>query len=587
MLKASLLLILVLAWCTAEEDNTNATSTTITVLALNHRPSPFLSSEINALALQAAEDATQQERLTSLPQSSKSLPPSAEKKHRPGTVTSLGVINLDDEAKQLPQRGPNNHKAASATTPATTTEVNVVTSNPRPTKRISSAGTKKSKSAPFGNGLLRNEPWVLPLLVLSAIVLFTMTTFEVFVLCRAKRAAPSRRHLFLGQMLLLGVFMCVLLAALQALTPSFVTCAMTRLGVGLAYAIVFATLLVKSVFLISLNGGVYLPAPYQALLLLFAVLIQVAVGSQWLLNAPPRIFAPDDVPTAKPTSPTPRGNNVGSRISSHQVITASDVTPIKGAPPPPEPYGAPLCATPYEDSLAALIYVVFLMGFVGILAAKSRGIRENYRESTYIGLSIACCAPLWLGWALAGLALAPRHQDATIGFGLLATGVVVFSLMFLPRGRQLAAMGRDGRYAEDGGEERFSSLSPSAMAGYSPSFFHFKPAPPHTILTSKNGAAYYPPHLMGDRVALVPAPPLPQKKQPPPQAPMQMMPVAPPSYPRLLHYYPYLVYPPRYHPGPGLYMKPDDGNMYTTLEPTLSSNPNVFFQRNGHSGMLY
>jgi hypothetical protein len=34
-------------------------------------------------------------------------------------------------------------------------------------------------------------------------------------------------------------------------------------------------------------------------------------------------------------------------------------------------------------------------------------------------------------------------------------------------------------------------------------------------------------------------------------------------------------------------MKPDDGNMYTTLEPTLSSNPNVFFQRNGHSGMLY
>jgi hypothetical protein len=70
----------------------------------------------------------------------------------------------------------------------------------------------------------------------------------------------------------------------------------------------------------------------------------------------------------------------------------------------------PLCATPYEDSLAALIYVVFLMGFVGILAAKSRGIRENYRESTYIGLSIACCAPLWLAWALAGLALAPRHQ---------------------------------------------------------------------------------------------------------------------------------------------------------------------------------
>ncbi|CAB3382883.1 Hypothetical predicted protein [Cloeon dipterum] len=416
MLKASLHLILVLACCCSaaaaddEDPSVTTTSTTITVLALNHRPSPFLTSEINALALQAGDeqDATQQERLTSLPQSSKALPPSTEKKHRPGTVTNLGVINLDEEVvKQLAQRGPSNHKSVEATT----TEVTLVTVNPRPTKRISTAGGKRATSQPFGSGILRNEPWVLPLLVLSAIVLFTMTTFEVFVLCRAKSAAPSRRHLFLGQMLLLGVFMCVLLAALQALTPSFVTCAMTRLGVGLAYAIVFATLLVKSVFLISLNGGVYLPAPYQALLLLFAVLIQVAVGSQWLLNAPPRVFSPDEVPITKPTLATPRGNSVGSRISTHQVITASDVTPVKGSPSPlPEPYGVPLCATAYEDSLASLIYVVFLMGFVGILAAKSRGIRENYRESTYIGLSIACCAPLWLGWALAGLALAPRHQ---------------------------------------------------------------------------------------------------------------------------------------------------------------------------------
>ncbi|CAG2055546.1 unnamed protein product [Timema podura] len=60
---------------------------------------------------------------------------------------------------------------------------------------------------------------------------------------------------------------------------------------------------------------------------------------------------------------------------------------------------------------------------------------------------------------------------------------------------------------------------------------------------------------------------------------------APPSYTRMYHYYPYCYYP-RY-PG-GMYMKPEDGNMYTTLEPTLSSNPNVFFQRGGvHPGMMY
>jgi hypothetical protein len=76
--------------------------------------------------------------------------------------------------------------------------------------------------------------------------------------------------------------------------------------------------------------------------------------------------------------------------------------------------------------------------------------------------------------------------------------------MFLPRGRQLAAMGRDGRYAEDGGEERFSSLSPSAVAGYSPSFFHFKPAPAPTLLPTKHGAppgggGIYSSHLMGGK----------------------------------------------------------------------------------------
>lgn len=36
-------------------------------------------------------------------------------------------------------------------------------------------------------------------------------------------------------------------------------------------------------------------------------------------------------------------------------------------------------------------------------------------------------------------------------------------------------------------------------------------------------------------------------------------------------------------------MRPDETNLYTTLEPTLSSNPNVYFQRGGgvHPGMMY
>lgn len=40
----------------------------------------------------------------------------------------------------------------------------------------------------------------------------------------------------------------------------------------------------------------------------------------------------------------------------------------------------------------------------------------------------------------------------------------------------------------------------------------------------------------------------------------------------------------------GLFIRPtDENNLYTTLEPTMSSNPNVYFQRGGnvHPGMMY
>ncbi|EAL38917.3 AGAP011645-PA, partial [Anopheles gambiae str. PEST] len=101
---------------------------------------------------------------------------------------------------------------------------------------------------------------------------------------------------------------------------------------------------------------------------------------------------------------------------------------------------------------------------------------------------------------------------------------------------------------------------------------------------------------------------------------------APPSYtPRMYHYFPaHMTHPFCYYPSlapqqarypPGtfclnvlfysfafyldfartlqfpycLFMRPDETNLYTTLEQTMSSNPNVYFQRGGgvHPGMMY
>jgi len=79
---------------------------------------------------------------------------------------------------------------------------------------------------------------------------------------QARATAPNRRHLFLGQALLLGLFLLAGLSAAASLSQNPLSCAAFRL-VGLPAALVFAALLVKCVFLLSLNSGVYLPAPYQ------------------------------------------------------------------------------------------------------------------------------------------------------------------------------------------------------------------------------------------------------------------------------------------------------------------------------------
>lgn len=91
-------------------------------------------------------------------------------------------------------------------------------------------------------------------------------------------------------------------------------------------------------------------------------------------------------------------------------------------------------------------------------------------------------------WTISGFIVAERHRDACVAFGLCVMSAIIFLIMFMPKGRQLAAMGKDGVYVEDR-DDRCSSLSRPA-SGYSPSFFHFKPvkfaAPPGTNATIKH-----------------------------------------------------------------------------------------------------
>lgn len=227
---------------------------------------------------------------------------------------------------------------------------------------------------------VREEPWVIPIVVLSCVSMLMMAAFEIFVLCKTRQTSPNRRHLFLGQMLLLGLFSCAGLSALLTARPTALSCATIRFGTGVSLAIVFASLLVKCIFLISLNGGVYLPAPYQGLLLLFAVLIQITIGVQWLITVPPGVTFFRELPQ-----------------TNRLIFTAENLNAMKES--------VQLCRTSFSEMRISLIYIDFLIIIVTVLAIKSRGIRDNYREATYIGLAVALVIPVWLGWTLVGLAV--------------------------------------------------------------------------------------------------------------------------------------------------------------------------------------
>ncbi|XP_072949310.1 uncharacterized protein [Epargyreus clarus] len=418
------------------------------------------------------------------------------------------------------------------------------TSSPKPSRATPSTPrpantTLPTTHTPHTFNALRQESWAVPILSLACVSMVTFGGFEAFVVWGARRKAPSQRHLLLGQTLLFGLFSCAATAALIAATPNTFTCGAVRFGTGVAYVIVFASLLVKCVFLLSLNGGVYLPAAYQGLLLFFAVMIQVAIGAQWLGGSPPRVLA-----------------------------------------------GGGRCDSSLSDLLLSLCYAAFLIAVVCVVALRSRGIRDNYREATHIAGAGGATAAVWICWIAAALGAPEQHRDACVAAGLLGTCAVVFALMFAPKGRRLAALGREGRWDADR-EEGLSSLG-AAGSGYSPSFFHFKPV--------KYG--------MVSAAAPAPAPlPMLDRKEPPAQPAdpygamfassphLHARPLcSPPHYPMhpLTHYhYNYPTY--HYLLPPGVVMRPEEGNVYTSVEPTFSSNPNVYFQRTEplHVGMMY
>merc|ERR1719350_1016751 len=268
-------------------------------------------------------------------------------------------------------------------------------------------------------GWWREDNWVLPILILASATLILLLVFQVLLLVRSIRGrGNSKCTRLMSQLLLTGLLACATIAFLYTLAPTHTSCALIRFGSGLSYSIVYSTLLVKLIFLICLNSGIYLTSAYQAILLFFAVLIQLAIGIQGLVADPPNLSLTQE------------------------------------------------CLTSFEQELLGQLYNVFLILLVTLLSLKFRGVRQNYREALYIGFAMGLNTTVWVFWVLTGFVVPDPYRDLCSSAGILASALVTFTVMFLPRGRQLA-MGQDTKIEFYSQESRESTVNLSTLSLFS------------------------------------------------------------------------------------------------------------------------
>ncbi|BFZ18672.1 hypothetical protein BsWGS_21711 [Bradybaena similaris] len=297
----------------------------------------------------------------------------------------------------------------------------------------------------YGTRFDRGQKWIIALGVLAGLGILCVIVFEIYILYKLLGTPTGSRWrtMWLGQLLLFGIFLCYLVLFAYLPIPTKATCGITRFGVGVSYAFCFAVLLVKLMVILTskpndvlLPGDVetpnYLKGTYQFLMFIFAVGVQVVIDIQWLITVPPEAI--------KVIS------NSGEKvwICNHYTWEAGSMPDMMSA----------FVRTEFENHLMSLIYIMVMILITTVLALMSHGIITNHRESIFIGIASGFTIPIWLAWGLVGGLnrdhdYAHEFADACIAFGLLITASLILFSMFLPKVRHLVNMGIEGIYLED------------------------------------------------------------------------------------------------------------------------------------------
>jgi len=352
-----------------------------------------------------------------------------------------------------------------------------------------------------------SDSWQIALLVASSVNVCLVSIYWLYLIYISYMRTTKWRPPLLPHTLLLGLLLAAV-AGFPHLTPDNpIACQGARLTTSLAYTIVYSSLLVRLVCLRSLHRGIFLPIPYQALLLLFCILVQVAMSVQWYV---------EDRSNCRLVSPLPQ--------------------------------------------LLSTLYPLVLFLFVLALATLSRKGREHYNEAKWIWSTLVCQLPVWIAWTSAAVVL-DQHFNVICGLGLQGFVLSTLVILVLPRSRYLTRLSRDGynkfendpySYQSDSGFGYGSkgSWEPSFRSSKEGSYLGFhrptRVVPPTP--SSLSHSTFAPGLIYPDRFSYFLPPPPPLKR---PHFPSAVLHPPPPSRSKYAPFQTYQIPGPRDHQIPG------------------------------------
>ena len=73
------------------------------------------------------------------------------------------------------------------------------------------------------------------------------------------------------------------------------------------------------------------------------------------------------------------------------------------------------CSFGTVDHILSLFYIFFLVLFVSALSVKSKHIKDNYREGSYIFVLMLLKIPIWLTWIISSVILPEVYHNVCFG----------------------------------------------------------------------------------------------------------------------------------------------------------------------------